>query len=200
MWVDWGGHWRGENATQETVICPVSFSKRLPLNAVCALGNTVAGSKLNAYWAVDLLHRFFHVPAISEGMVEHYAETLGEILEMASHNNSDLVFDSDALQYFALDAWANDVAAPGKGCWGVVPKEEAAPQPSTTASVLASTPNTKAPTPASTPVSASMASVCSPDDQSILIPSLLTILSRTVILTPTALSTVALTSSPVDSS
>ncbi|CAD0090083.1 unnamed protein product [Aureobasidium vineae] len=32
----WGGHWRGSNATDETVICPLSYTTRQPLEALCA--------------------------------------------------------------------------------------------------------------------------------------------------------------------
>lgn len=31
----WAGHWRGSNATSETVICPLSYQIREPLSEVC---------------------------------------------------------------------------------------------------------------------------------------------------------------------
>ncbi|KAJ2898264.1 zincin [Zalerion maritima] len=119
----WAGHWRGANATQETVICPLSFSSRLYLSSVCGLGYSVANSALNTYWATDLLHRVFHVPQISEGVVSHYAEDYAEVLELARTEPEKSVIDSEALQYFAIDVYAFDVAAPGVGCSGELEDE-----------------------------------------------------------------------------
>ncbi|KAL3952432.1 hypothetical protein ACCO45_012375 [Purpureocillium lilacinum] len=101
-----------------TVICPLSFQIRRPLSAVCNLGYTVAGSKLNTYWATDLLHRLLHVPTISEGIVDHFAEDYAGILELAKTKSDKSGIDSNALQYFAIDVWAYDIAAPGIGCTG----------------------------------------------------------------------------------
>ncbi|KAH7368334.1 allergen Asp f2-like protein [Plectosphaerella cucumerina] len=129
----WAGHWRGNNATQETVICDLSYEIRRPLSAVCNQGYTVAESRLNTYWATDLLHRVFHVPHISDGQVEHYAETYADVLELAVSDPSKSVIDSDALQYFAIDAWAYDIAAPGVGCPGKVPEPEAEAETTATA-------------------------------------------------------------------
>lgn len=136
--LDYAGHWRGSNATTETVICPLSFQLRRSLSAVCNLGYTVAGSKLNTYWATDLLHRLFHVPTISEGLVEHYSEGYSGVLDLAKTNPEKSGFDTDALQYFAIDVWAHDVAAPGVGCTGKSAqdgkKEVTKPEPSATSS------------------------------------------------------------------
>ncbi|KAH6691550.1 putative peptidase family-domain-containing protein [Plectosphaerella plurivora] len=121
----WAGHWRGDNATQETVICDLSYEIRRPLSAVCNLGYTVAESRLNTYWATDLLHRVLHVPLITDAQVEHYAETYADVLDLAKSDPAKSVLDSDALQYFAIDAWAYDIAAPGVGCPGKVPEAEA---------------------------------------------------------------------------
>ncbi|PMB67337.1 Major allergen Asp f 2 [Beauveria bassiana] len=114
----WGGHWRGSNATEETVICPLSFQIRRPLASVCNLGYTVAGSPLNTIWAVDLLHRMFHVPTINVNTVDHFADDYNGILALAKKDPSKSAKDSNVLQYFAIDVWAYDVAAPGVGCTG----------------------------------------------------------------------------------
>ncbi|OAA39353.1 major allergen Asp f 2-like protein [Metarhizium rileyi] len=114
----WAGHWRGSNASTETVICPLSFEVRRPLSSVCNLGYTVVGSKLNVYWATDLMHRLFHVPTISEGIVDHYSHDYAEMLELAKKQPEKSGIDTDALQYFAIDVWAYDIAAPGVGCTG----------------------------------------------------------------------------------
>ncbi len=122
----WGGHWRGENGTDETVICPLSYSTRKPLSQMCAMGYNVAEWPTNTYFASDLLHRVYHMPAISENFVDHFADTYEEVLELAMNNNTYSVRDSDALQYFALDAYAYDIAVPGRGCPGPQPSEAAA--------------------------------------------------------------------------
>ncbi|KAI9151994.1 Major allergen Asp [Paramyrothecium foliicola] len=124
---NWAGHWRGENATEETVICPRSFEIRRHLSSVCGLGYTVVESPLNTFWATDLLHRVLHVPTISQDLVHHYTEDYAGILELAKTDSSKTVLDSDALQYFAIDAWAYDIAAPGIGCTGELPVTEEKP-------------------------------------------------------------------------
>lgn len=116
--VDWAGHWRGSNATQETVICPRSFHIRRGLESLCNSGYTVSGSPLNTFWGVDLLHRVLHVPQISENVVDHFAENYNEVIELAESEPEKSVKDSDALQYFAVDVYAFDIAAPGVGCSG----------------------------------------------------------------------------------
>ncbi|KID81755.1 major allergen Asp f 2-like protein [Metarhizium guizhouense ARSEF 977] len=128
----WAGHWRGSNATTETVICPLSFAIRRPLSSVCNLGYTVTGSKLNTYWATDLMHRLFHVPTISEGIVDHYSHGYAGILELAKKDPEKSGIDTDALQYFAIDVWAYDIAAPGVGCTGKPPAESASPSGTST--------------------------------------------------------------------
>ena len=122
----WGGHWRGSNATDETVICPLSYSTRLDLEQMCAFGYNVAEGATNTYFASDLLHRLYHMPAIGEALVEHYSEgeEYADILELARNNATIAVRDSDALQYFALDVYAYDIAAPGIGCSGPRPQRQ----------------------------------------------------------------------------
>lgn len=82
-------------------------------------GYDVANSPTNLYWASDLLHRLLHLPAIGEGIVEHYAEEYPTTLEYAKSNTTYAVRNSDTLQYFALEAYAYDIAVPGVGCPGV---------------------------------------------------------------------------------
>ncbi|KAH7040584.1 putative peptidase family-domain-containing protein [Microdochium trichocladiopsis] len=120
----WAGHWRGSNATMETVICPLSFTTRKPIEALCAFGYDVANGKLNTQFGIDLIHRLFHVPTIGEGAAEHYADTYAECLQLAIDNPAEAVRNTHSLQYFALDVYAYDIALPGEGCAGVL-KEEA---------------------------------------------------------------------------
>ncbi|KPI39708.1 Major allergen Asp f 2 [Cyphellophora attinorum] len=127
----WAGHWRGSNATQETVICDLSYINRRWLSSMCGLGYNVANSPTNTFWASDLLHRLYHIPSIGNGYIEHFLETYQEILDNAGQPGSNATHDSDVLQYFALEAYAYDVAVPGEGCSGEV--EEA----STTAEAVA---------------------------------------------------------------
>ncbi|KAI9375189.1 putative peptidase domain-containing protein [Aspergillus egyptiacus] len=120
----WAGHWRGENGTDETVICELSYNTRRPLTTMCSQGYTVSGSETTTFWAADLLHRLYHMPAIGQGFVEHYADGYEGVLELAKSNSSESLHDSETLQYFALEAYAYDVAAPGVGCVGETPEEE----------------------------------------------------------------------------
>lgn len=112
----WGGHWRGSNATSETVICDLSYETRRSLNQICALGYTVSESPRNTFWASDLLHRLYHIPAVGYGHVEHFADGYEDIIELASGNETGPTRDTDTLQYFALDVYAYDIAVPGVGC------------------------------------------------------------------------------------
>ncbi|KAG7104838.1 Antigen 1 like protein [Verticillium longisporum] len=129
----WAGHWRGANATQETVICDLSYEIRRPLAALCGGGYTVAESKLNTYWATDLLHRAFHLPGISDGIIDHYAEDYAEALKLAATEPELYIIDSDTLQYFAIEAYAYDIAIPGVGCPGERPVIDTAAATSTAA-------------------------------------------------------------------
>lgn len=90
------------------------------------------------------------MPAISEYYVDHYTEDYQEVLDLATNNNSYSVRDSDTLQYFALEAYAHDIAVPGIGCPG--------PRPSTatvTSSVAAETETAVAPSSSGTMLSPS---------------------------------------------
>ena len=48
------------------------------------------------------------------------------VLALAQTNSSMTPFNTHSLQYFLLDAWAFEVAAPGVGCNGEVPEPEEA--------------------------------------------------------------------------
>ncbi|PVH95413.1 zincin, partial [Periconia macrospinosa] len=149
----WAGHWRGENATSETVICPLSYETRKPLDAMCGFGYDVANGATNFYWASDLLHRLLHVPKVGEGIVEHYAGEYDEVLELAESNPAEAVRNSDTLQYFALEAYAYDIALPGEGCAGkfkVSSSSSAAAAPSASASASSATPAPASTTPSAT--------------------------------------------------
>ncbi|KKF95893.1 Antigen 1 [Ceratocystis platani] len=114
----WAGHWRGNNASAETVICDASYHKRLYLESMCTRGYTVDGSALNLFWATDLLHRILHVPVISEEVVDHFSESYSDAIVLAESEPAKAAIDSNALQYFAVEVYAYDVAVPGEGCLG----------------------------------------------------------------------------------
>lgn len=120
----WAGHWRGDNATDETVICDLSYTSRQYLAQVCSRGYTVAGSPNNVYWASDLLHRIWHTAKLGHDIVGHYADTYSECLELAEHNSSLATRNSATLRFYALDVYAYDIAVPGKGCTGEPAEKE----------------------------------------------------------------------------
>ncbi|OAL24465.1 hypothetical protein AYO20_10623 [Fonsecaea nubica] len=130
----YAGHWRGENGTDETVICDLSYQTRRWLSSMCALGYTVADSPTNTFWASDLLHRLYHVPVIGWGHIEHFADDYEEVVELAAGDTPESTHDSDTLQYFALEVYAFDIAVPGVGCLGGEGSGAAPPPPATTSS------------------------------------------------------------------
>ena len=103
------------------MICPLSYETRKGLEQLCALGYTVAEYPTNFYFASDLLHRLYHMPAYGDGYVEHFTEDFAEILTQAQENPEQATHDSDVLQYFALEVYAYEIAVPGKGCPGKQP-------------------------------------------------------------------------------
>lgn len=132
----WAGHWRGSNASDETVICEASYTSRWNLPAMCGYGYTVAGGELASYFASDLIHRLFHTDKIGEGTVFHYADTYTECLDLARETPEEAVRNAHTLQYFALDVYAYDIAVPGQGCTGEpIEEEEESTETSSSASV-----------------------------------------------------------------
>ncbi|SCV73681.1 BQ2448_6111 [Microbotryum intermedium] len=130
----WAGHYRGKNASEETVICPPSFNitNRVSLSELCWDGRLIGSGNPSHYLGADLselsvhLHRLTHIPSVTFNHVIHAeydrsdsslsAEDYVESLELASTNNSLAAFNSDTLQFFALDAYARDVAYAPNGC------------------------------------------------------------------------------------
>jgi hypothetical protein len=108
---------------------------------MCARGFTIAGGKINQYWASDLMHRLFHIPTVSEGIIDHVADGYTNILELAAGvNYTEAARNSASLQYFALEAYAYDIAVPGEGCLGkVVEEDEAHGQAAVSSTITAST-------------------------------------------------------------
>lgn len=94
------------------------------------------------------MHRIFHVPRVSESVVDHFADDYEGVVALAKTDPAKSSLDSDTLQYFAIDVYAYDVAAPGVGCSGT--EREGGAKPSVTAL-----------TPLASPT-ASATAVCSP--------------------------------------
>ncbi|CCH41119.1 putative allergen [Wickerhamomyces ciferrii] len=120
----WAGHWRGENGTDETVICDLSFNSRLWISQLCSRGYRVSKVKDSVFWAGDLLHRIWHTSIMGQNVVGHYADTYDEILELALTNEEEAVRNSATLRYYALEVYAYDIAVPGVGCSGEDEEEE----------------------------------------------------------------------------
>ena len=131
----YAGHWRGENGTHETVICDLSYQTRRPLSTMCALGYTVSESDTSTFWATDLLHRLYHVPAVGQNWIDHFADGYEAVIDLAENNATLSTHDSESLQYFALEAYAYDIAVPGVGCPGVQHTHEEADAQTTSEAV-----------------------------------------------------------------
>ncbi|GAA5915223.1 Zps1p [Sporobolomyces salmoneus] len=135
----WAGHHRGKNATEQTVICPPTYNRRMQLATLCWDGVEI-GSIPPARWlATDFMHRLMHVPSIVYGHISHAADSLGGVFELASSNDSATVTNQNTFQFYALDAYAYDVVWPGKSCVTSNPPQEeeshySAPAPSSTTS------------------------------------------------------------------
>lgn len=142
----WGGHWRGSNATGETVICPLSYTTRKPLDGLCGYGYTVISGALNFYFASDLIHRLYHVPQFGEGIVEHYADSYEDCLELALSDPALSVRNTHTLQYFALEVYAYDISVPGTGCLGEPASSPKPNQTTASATDTNSTPTSSAAT------------------------------------------------------
>jgi hypothetical protein len=114
----WAGHWRGSNATDETVICDLSYQTRRSLSQMCALGYEVSTSANNLFWSSDILHRIWHTEKVGQNVVDHYADSYDECLQLAESLPEEAVRNSATLRYYALEVYAYDIALPGEGCSG----------------------------------------------------------------------------------
>lgn len=101
---------------------------------MCGLGYTVAEGATNTFWASDLMHRLYHVPAVGYGYIDHYIETYNDALAFGQNGTATNAHDSDVLQYFALDVYAYDIAIPGTGCTGQTSSSSSAEDATTTSS------------------------------------------------------------------
>ncbi|KAI0463768.1 pH-regulated antigen pra1 [Komagataella kurtzmanii] len=131
----WAGHWRGENGSDETVICDLSFQTRKFLAQMCSNGYNVANYPNNLYWASDLLHRLYHTTTIGQLTVDHYADTYEECLELAIESPDEAVRNTASLRFYALDVYAYDIAVPGEGCSGEIGEDDEESTSSSSATV-----------------------------------------------------------------
>ncbi|GAA5976676.1 hypothetical protein JCM10908_005591 [Rhodotorula pacifica] len=148
----WAGHHRGKNATEQTVICPPTYTRRRQLSTLCWDGIAIGSEPPARLLATDFMHRLIHVPSITYNHIHHAADSLGGVLELAAHNDSQTVTNQNTYQFYALDAYAYDVVWPGKSCMLANPPNEdadghdshAAAPSSTTASAAAAATTTAA--------------------------------------------------------
>ncbi|GAA5939420.1 hypothetical protein JCM3775_001705 [Rhodotorula graminis] len=114
----WAGHYRGSNATEETVICDRTYTDRWHLSSLCWDGNEIGVAPASHWLGADLLHRMMHIPSIVYHHVEHAADSYPDVLALAASNSSLTVYNQATFQLYALDAYARDVAFPPNGCVG----------------------------------------------------------------------------------
>ncbi|GAA5856920.1 hypothetical protein JCM8547_008465 [Rhodosporidiobolus lusitaniae] len=103
------------NCDQVTAAGPWD-TNRTHLASLCWDEHKVLDAPPNQWLAVDLLHRMTHIPSIAYNHVEHTASTFPDVLQLAHLNDSRTVLNSETLQLYALEAYANDVAHPPNGC------------------------------------------------------------------------------------
>lgn len=111
---------------------------------MCGLGYTVSESETNTFWAADLLHRLYHVSAIGQNWIDHFADGYEEVIDQAKENATLSTRDSETLQYFALEVYAYDISVPGVGCPGDQHKHDETHAEQTTSAAPTAT-NTEAP-------------------------------------------------------
>lgn len=111
---------------------------------MCGLGYTVSESETNTFWAADLLHRLYHVPAIGQNWIDHFADGYEEVIDQAKENATLSTRDSETLQYFALEVYAYDISVPGVGCPGDQHEHDETHAEQTTSAAPTAT-NTEAP-------------------------------------------------------
>ncbi|CAO1626673.1 unnamed protein product [Sympodiomycopsis kandeliae] len=139
---EWNGHWRGNNATGETVICELSYYTRLPLEKACLFGWTLNTGSISAYWGTDLMHRAMHLPSITNEKVGHSADEYSALLALARNDTAQSVANQHTLQTFAFEVWSRENVAP-EGCVGSAEASESESAPASTAtSSVASAPAT----------------------------------------------------------
>lgn len=114
----------------------------------------------------------YHLPEIGQGHIDHFAEGYEGILEAAASGSPNVTRDSDGLQYFALEAYAYDIIAPGVGCPGPSgppssptssSSSSSAAAPTTPTATASTTASTNGPTTASTSTPAAAADTSIPD-------------------------------------
>lgn len=103
----------------------------------------------------------YHLPEIGQGHIDHFAEGYEGILEAAASGSPNVTRDSDGLQYFALEAYAYDIIAPGVGCPG--PSGPPSSPTSSSSAAAPTTPTATASTTASTSTPAAAADTSIPD-------------------------------------
>lgn len=114
----------------------------------------------------------YHLPEIGQGHIDHFAEGYEGILEAAASGSPNVTRDSDGLQYFALEAYAYDIIAPGVGCPGPSgppssptssSSSSSAAAPTTPTATASTTASTNGPATASTSTPAAAADTSIPD-------------------------------------
>lgn len=112
----------------------------------------------------------YHLPEIGQGHIDHFAEGYEGILEAAASGSPNVTRDSDGLQYFALEAYAYDIIAPGVGCPGPsgppsspTSSSSSAAAPTIPTATASTTASTNGPTTASTSTPAAAADTSIPD-------------------------------------
>ncbi|GMF38003.1 unnamed protein product [[Candida] boidinii] len=109
------GYYRGD-ISGETVICDLFYTSKKPLYNMCYLG-TLTDVHPKTYAGIDLLHRYLHIPLMSDdGYIGEYVDELEDILGYAQHNSSYAVRNVDSYLYYIADAYSIGVV-PG-GCLG----------------------------------------------------------------------------------
>ena len=81
-------------------------------------GDALKNISQSAFMATDFIHRLFHIPTVSDGLVDHHADTYEECLELAKTHPEEAVRNTHSLQWFAVEVFSYELVVPGVGCTG----------------------------------------------------------------------------------
>ncbi|ODV60828.1 Zps1p, partial [Ascoidea rubescens DSM 1968] len=107
----WGGHHRTDPKYEnETVICENFYRSRKTLLDICG-SNTISEDGPANYASVDLVHRYFHVPSMSRGIV--IEEDYDDLEEFAQNNGTYASRNVDNLLHYLADSYGHDIQEGG---------------------------------------------------------------------------------------
>lgn len=103
----------------QIVVCSNAYKNRLRSNEICSSGYTIAGDSPSDTWAGYILEQLLDIENNGDTGLGNYEKSYNGVIELPKKNQTErAVKNKNSLIYFALEAWAHDIAVPGVGCPG----------------------------------------------------------------------------------